>query len=447
MGRDFENFQNLCESVLQDLKSTNCTWEVMSSRAAKLACQLNNTVVCLSNFVDCLQILSDSSNSINGASRDIGAALTRFCLRQRTLQSDMKRLSNIISNFCPTLDRKAAEWKQLVADLQRRNHRIVKKKRNKKDHTSSITEEQKQYCTELLFSQRQLFLEFLNLIVPIMKGEIAVLDEGVHIKEIQESVEMDIMNTDSALIVKAAIEDGLADDKTYRGRMTSPSRSTSSSKASFRLTKPHPNSSPSSSGSTFNWGDVDQRGLYSSKGSLGNKTTDGAQNPLFGKPPFPLKSGHDDGGPELLVPGLGVSSALSVSASDISIGEDYAFHPPASNWSSLHNYEESLNKFNADLSSLCSLSGNRTMRSKSSLNSNTSFRQRPPSIRNPPPPPERRNSAITAATPDAPSIVDLRNGISSAAPPRTNSELCGSQNIANTPWSQLQSENDIYSNT
>lgn len=141
----------------------------MSGRAQKLSTQLCQTAVCLSNFVDCLQTLSDSANNIKGASRDIGAALTRFCLRQRTLQSDLKHLSTAINDgFCAPLERKSAEWKQSAADLERRQHRIGKKKRAKKDAPAELLNEQKAFATDLLLGQRQVFSGFMHLTLPVI---------------------------------------------------------------------------------------------------------------------------------------------------------------------------------------------------------------------------------------------------------------------------------------
>ncbi|CAD5206568.1 unnamed protein product [Bursaphelenchus okinawaensis] len=430
MGTEFESMQGLCESVLSDLKSTNCAWEVMSTRASKLATQLNNTAICLSNFVDCLQIVSDSANSIKGASRDIGAALTRFCLRQRTLQSDLKAFSSVISNnFCPTLESRSSEWKQNVSELQRKNHRVVKKKRSKKD-MGEVVVEQKQFCTELLLNQRQLFLGFMDLLMPLIKAEITLLEEGVHIKEIQESVEMDVLHSDSALVVKAAVEDALADEQTYRKRMTSPSRSTSSSKVSSRLNHSSKmNTSPSTSSSTFNWADVESK-VFSPKSLVDGKP--GYHKNKVDKPPF-LSRGSNDGS-------LGVSPALSISASDVSVMEDCVFYPPKKSWAaeSQRDFSETMSQLNDDISSMCS-------RSSTSKGTMDSVRQRRASVRIPPPPPERRNSSIMAATPDAPSIVDFRSGL--VQPSKnivTNDDYVGARDIDNAYWTRNKSEHDIY---
>jgi len=53
-----------------------------------------------------------------GISRDIGAALTRYCIRQRSIESGLRKISQpLIEEFAGELERKCAEWKHSVIKL------------------------------------------------------------------------------------------------------------------------------------------------------------------------------------------------------------------------------------------------------------------------------------------------------------------------------------------
>jgi hypothetical protein len=60
---------------------------------------------CLVNFSDAIQVIGDAGK---WSSRDIGTSLTRFCLRQRALENDMKTLTTaLVEGFAAPLEKKS----------------------------------------------------------------------------------------------------------------------------------------------------------------------------------------------------------------------------------------------------------------------------------------------------------------------------------------------------
>uniref|UniRef100_A0A915DD39 IMD domain-containing protein n=1 Tax=Ditylenchus dipsaci TaxID=166011 RepID=A0A915DD39_9BILA len=130
---------NLFQTMVHDLKSSSSAWDNVCQKATKLSSQLLSTVHCLSNFVDAVQVISDNANNIKGASRDIGAALTRFCLRQKSLENLIRSLATALTDqFVVCLEKKSVEWKQRVGEIERRRMRSLKS-RSRQQHKKGLT--------------------------------------------------------------------------------------------------------------------------------------------------------------------------------------------------------------------------------------------------------------------------------------------------------------------
>uniref|UniRef100_A0A915LSJ4 IMD domain-containing protein n=1 Tax=Meloidogyne javanica TaxID=6303 RepID=A0A915LSJ4_MELJA len=199
-------FNVLFKEVFSDLKTSNSMWECVSTRATKLAAQLNATASALSHFVDALQTVSDCANNVNGISRDIGAALTRYCIRQRSIESGLRKISQpLIGEFASELERKCAEWKHSLADAERRHQRSCK--RLKSLHSSQADAEKRHTFIELLHMQRSHYAGFIALLLPIIESQLNVLDENTHLRQVRDSLEETLNGSDAHLLVDALIED------------------------------------------------------------------------------------------------------------------------------------------------------------------------------------------------------------------------------------------------
>uniref|UniRef100_A0A914YL22 IMD domain-containing protein n=1 Tax=Panagrolaimus superbus TaxID=310955 RepID=A0A914YL22_9BILA len=224
-------FPSLFNSVTSDLKNSQQNWESVTKTAGKLSSQLITTATALSNFIDQIQIVGDSANNIKGASRDIGASLTRFCMRQKSIENHIRSLANALtSQFCETMDKKSDEWKKRVSDIERRRGKCFKKSKQKKFFSQAdLVGEQREGCLELLFEQRNQFAFFVNAILPILDIEINLLDEGEHVKQVRDSMDQIVNGTDPQQLVFNSMEDFcLNSDR----RIISPAQSIISSVAS-----------------------------------------------------------------------------------------------------------------------------------------------------------------------------------------------------------------------
>lgn len=103
-----------------------------------------------------------------GASRDIGAALTRFCLRQKSIENCIRSLATALSDqFAPNLEKKSVEWRQRIqTDFEKRRAKILKKSAKRKTLTDLI--ENRNCYSELAFEQRDQFVFFVNLLLPVI---------------------------------------------------------------------------------------------------------------------------------------------------------------------------------------------------------------------------------------------------------------------------------------
>lgn len=108
---------------------------------------------------------------ILGCSRDIGAALTRFCLRQKSLENLIRSLANALSDqFVISVEKKAAEWKLRVSEIERQRNRALKKSKQQKkygDGTENSADHKNRYV-EVLNEQRGQFVYFVNALLPIL---------------------------------------------------------------------------------------------------------------------------------------------------------------------------------------------------------------------------------------------------------------------------------------
>lgn len=108
---------------------------------------------------------------MKGASRDIGADLTRFCLRQRSFENHIKSLaSSLTEHFIGELEKKTQISKTKFGDIERKYGRLFKKSKNshKKGFSDYIKLEQKNGCIDALMYQRNQFIMFVNSIIPAM---------------------------------------------------------------------------------------------------------------------------------------------------------------------------------------------------------------------------------------------------------------------------------------
>ncbi|GFR28557.1 protein MTSS 2, partial [Trichonephila clavata] len=83
----------LFQYIVNDLKIATPVWEDFLGKASKLHNHLKATVLALAAFLDSFQKIADMATNARGATKDIGSALTRLCLRHRSVEAKLKIFS------------------------------------------------------------------------------------------------------------------------------------------------------------------------------------------------------------------------------------------------------------------------------------------------------------------------------------------------------------------
>ena len=91
----------------------------------------------------------------------------RFCLRQRTLADDVRRLSTALTEqFATLLEKSGSEWKHRLGEIERRHKKNVKKCSKKNAQEQTI--EYRLGCAEILMEQRTQLGTFASFLLPVI---------------------------------------------------------------------------------------------------------------------------------------------------------------------------------------------------------------------------------------------------------------------------------------
>ncbi|CAG9568531.1 unnamed protein product [Danaus chrysippus] len=166
---------------------------------------------------------------VTGATKEIGTALTRVCLRHRAIETRMKTfISTLMERLISPLSERADEWrrgcngtgalsreharecKRARAELRRRVHdaqRHARKARRtnpdvkrRADVCLQDIQERKQQLEEMeekavkaaLIEERSRFCNFVSLLSPVVESEVAMLAEVSHLQEGTEQLSRQI---------------------------------------------------------------------------------------------------------------------------------------------------------------------------------------------------------------------------------------------------------------
>ncbi|XP_066547427.1 protein MTSS 1 isoform X4 [Amia ocellicauda] len=130
----------LFQTVISDMKSSYPIWEDFINKAGKLQSQLRTTVVAAAAFLDAFQRVADLATSTRGGTRDIGSALTRMCMRHRSIESKLRQFSAaFIDCLINPLQDQMEEWKKVANTLDKDHAKEYKKARQEIKKKSSDT--------------------------------------------------------------------------------------------------------------------------------------------------------------------------------------------------------------------------------------------------------------------------------------------------------------------
>jgi hypothetical protein len=219
---------SLFQTVVNDLRGSSPLWEDFTYKSMKLHSSLKTTVVAIGAFLEAFQKVADMATSSKGATREIGSALTRLCMRHRSIESHLKVLtSSILDNLVAPLQEKLEDWKKAVAQIDKdhaKEHKKAKtdikkaasdtmrlqkkvKKGNQSQHGKTemqykldqamaevnskytqLEETEKNSLRTALIEERSRFCLFITCLKPFVDNEVKLLTEISHINEIMDSL-------------------------------------------------------------------------------------------------------------------------------------------------------------------------------------------------------------------------------------------------------------------
>uniref|UniRef100_A0A665V7A0 MTSS I-BAR domain containing 2a n=1 Tax=Echeneis naucrates TaxID=173247 RepID=A0A665V7A0_ECHNA len=212
----------LFQAIVNDMKSSYPVWEDFSAKATKLHSQLRTTILAAVAFLDAFQRVADMATNSRGATRDIGSALTRMCMRHRSIEAKLRHFTNaIMEGLVTPLQDRIEEWKKTANQLDKDHAKEYKRSRQEIKRKSLDTiklqkkarkgrgnlrpqldsamqdvsdlyllmeETEKQAVRRALLEERGRYCAFINLLQPVVNVEIAMLGEVTHLQPIVEDL-------------------------------------------------------------------------------------------------------------------------------------------------------------------------------------------------------------------------------------------------------------------
>nr|XP_060631839.1 protein MTSS 1 isoform X4 [Anolis sagrei ordinatus] len=162
------------------------------------------------------------ATNTRGATREIGSALTRMCMRHRSIESKLRQFSSaLIDCLINPLQEQMEEWKKVANQLDKDHAKEYKKARQEIKKKSSDTlklqkkakkgrgdiqpqldsalqdvndkyllleETEKQAVRKALIEERGRFCSFISMLRPVIEEEISMLGEITHLQTISEDL-------------------------------------------------------------------------------------------------------------------------------------------------------------------------------------------------------------------------------------------------------------------
>uniref|UniRef100_A0A3Q4BK33 IMD domain-containing protein n=1 Tax=Mola mola TaxID=94237 RepID=A0A3Q4BK33_MOLML len=283
----------LFQAIVNDMKCSYPVWEDFSAKATKLHSQLRTTVLAAVAFLDAFQKVADMHlfefHHMNltffvfpGATRDIGSALTRMCMRHRSIEAKLRQFTNaLMESLIAPLQDKIEDWKKSANQLDKDHAKEYKRSRHEIKKKSSDTmklqkkarkgrgdlqpqldsamqdvtdmcllmeEMEKQAVRRALVEERGRFCTFIGFLQPVVNGEIAMLGEITHLQAIID--DLTVLTTDPHKLPPASeqvIKDLKGSDYSW-SYQTPPSSPSSSGSRKSSMCSAHSSASHSSGG-------------------------------------------------------------------------------------------------------------------------------------------------------------------------------------------------------
>nr|XP_015918537.1 uncharacterized protein LOC107447986 isoform X2 [Parasteatoda tepidariorum] len=221
--KEFSALGGLFQHILSDLKNSAPVWDDFLLKAIKFQGQLKSTILASTSFLDAFQKIADMATNTRGATKEIGSALTRLCLRQRSVEAKLKIFSNTMQDgLINPLQEKIEEWKKNNYNLDKEHSKEFKRAKQELKKKSSDTlrlqkkvrkvgvidirrtldsalqdvtdkyllleEIEKQSVKKALIEERSRFCLFVGYLQPVLESELVMLNETNHIEEIIDTL-------------------------------------------------------------------------------------------------------------------------------------------------------------------------------------------------------------------------------------------------------------------
>uniref|UniRef100_A0A3Q2TJT1 MTSS I-BAR domain containing 2b n=1 Tax=Fundulus heteroclitus TaxID=8078 RepID=A0A3Q2TJT1_FUNHE len=263
----------LFQAIVNDMKCSYPVWEDFSAKATKLHSQLRTTVLAAVAFLDAFQKVADMATNTRGATRDIGSALTRMCMRHRSIEAKLRQFTNaLMESLITPLQDKIEDWKKTANQLDKDHAKEYKRSRHEIKKKSSDTmklqkkarkgrgdlqpqldsamqdvtdlcllmeETEKQAVRRALVEERGRFCTFIGFLQPVVNGELAMLGEITHLQAIID--DLTVLTTDPHKLPPASeqvIKDLKGSDYSWSYQTPPSSPSSSGSRKSSMCSMP-----------------------------------------------------------------------------------------------------------------------------------------------------------------------------------------------------------------
>ncbi|XP_074542319.1 protein MTSS 1-like [Halichoeres trimaculatus] len=226
MERECSALGGLFQTVIGDMKGGYPVWDDFISKASKLQSQLRTTVVAVAAFLDAFQKVADLATNSRGGTRDIGSALTRMCMRHRSIEAKLRQFSMVFLDcLINPLQEQMEEWKRVANTLDKDHAKEYKKARQEIKKRSSDTlklqkkakkadvfgrgdlqpqldsamqdvsdryllleETEKQAVRKALVEERSRFCCFVSMLRPVVEEEMSMLGEITHLQTLTDDL-------------------------------------------------------------------------------------------------------------------------------------------------------------------------------------------------------------------------------------------------------------------
>ncbi|XP_039437248.1 probable serine/threonine-protein kinase DDB_G0282963 isoform X9 [Culex pipiens pallens] len=238
----------LFQHIVNDMKNSSPLWDDFIAKATKLHACLRAAIQALAAYLEAFQKIADAATNSKGATKEIGTALTRVCLRHKAVETRMKTFTSAIMEcLIVPLQEKLEDWKKQVAiidkdhakeykrcrtELKKRSSdtlRLQKKAKKGGHHAGGgaggqdslhilvessmqdvtlrrceLEEVERKSLRAIMVEERSRYCTFVNMLQPVVHDECEVMSELSHLQEAMQIIA--VVTKDPAILPQASEE-------------------------------------------------------------------------------------------------------------------------------------------------------------------------------------------------------------------------------------------------